>query len=554
MPETDAIVMNNLFPTPSYVTARNGYVPWLVGLAGPVQTVAAYSPASGTRKLFAACGGSIYDATSQGSAGAAVVSGLSSNWWQFVNFGAGGSQYLVMVNGIDPMLAYNGQGWESVGNGTGGTILAGSAIGTTVTITDVYPHGLATGQTVTVSGAVPSGYNVSNVPITVVDAYRFSYTVVSFPGGTMTGIGSYTYAPSITGVSTSTFINVNAFMGRLFFIVKNSMQVWFLPLLSVGGAATMLDLSTQTLLGGYLVAMATWTVETTSGMTQMACFLTSEGEVLVYQGNDPTYASSWYQVGNFRVGRPVGYRCCVKVGSDVCVITVDGLVPLSKAMLSDRSQREIALTDKIQNLINNDAAAYSGYQGWQPILSPLGNKIILNVPAPSGAYQYVMNTITGAWCIFTGWAANCFALMGDALFMGTQGMVAQVDTGTSDNGQPIHCSAVQAPSYFNNHDSKHFTLARPVMQSNGPIRPAFQINVDYDTTVPVNQFNFVTGGYTPWGSRWGSPWSSVNRIYKNWFGVGSVGYAGSCAIAFSVAGAAISWQATDVAFTTGGPL
>lgn len=554
MPPTDAVVLSNFFPTPSYLAVRNGFANWVTSIPSAVHTLACYSQAGGTRKLFAVAGSNLYDVTTQGALGSAVVSSLSLDWWQFVNFGAGGNQYLVMVDGADPMLLYNGRGWESCGDGTGATITSGTASGTTCTITTATAHMLATGTTITVTGATPSAYNVTNASITVTGANTFTYTAGTAPGGSMSVIGIYTYAPSITGVLTSSFVNVNVFQGRLFFIAKNSMQVWFLPLLSVGGAATLLDLSTQTRLGGYLVAMATWTVETTAGMTQMACFITSEGEVLVYQGNDPTYASSWYQVGTFRVGRPVGYRCTVKIGSDVGILTVDGLVPLSKAMLTDRTQREIALTDKIQNLINADVQSYSAYLGWQPILSPIGNKLLLNVPAPQGAYQYVMNTITGAWTVFSGWAANCFELVGDSLYFGGASGVYQCDTGNSDGGGAIACEAIQAASYFGSHTQKQFTMSRPILVANAAINPAFQINVDYNFSAPTNYTSFATARETPWNSAWGSPWSAVSTTYKNWISTGALGYAGSPAIAFSVNGVSAQWQATDVAFNVGGPL
>jgi hypothetical protein len=553
MPPTDAVVLDNLFPYNSYVAVRNGSQLQMNGINGQVNTLACYSPPLGSRKLFAAAGGAIYDVTLPGPVGAPVFSGTTSDWWQHVNFGAGGGQYLVMVNGQDPMLLYNGSGWEAVGNGTGAVISSATAVGTLATITTATPHLLSTGVTVTIVGATPAAYNIAGAVITVTGANTFTLTLGSAPGGAMTVIGTYSYTPSITGVSPNTFISVNNFQGRLYFIQKNTMRVWFLPALAVGGAATMLDLSSQTLLGGYLVAMATWTLETTAGLVQMACFITSEGEVLTYQGNDPTYASSWYQVGSFRVGRPIGYRCYAKFGSDVVVITTDGLIPLSKALLTDRSQRSVAITDKIMNLINQDVASYSAYLGWKPILYPLGNKVILNVPAPQGSYQYVMNTLNGSWCRFTGWLANCWEVVGDQIFYGTAGAVYQADTGESDTGSNINCVCVQAMTNFGSDVQKQFTMARPVITSNGPLLPAFQINTDFNFTNPNNVENYVTAAFTYWSPPWYSPWSPVNQVYRNWLSVGSIGYVGAPAIAFASNGVTVSWQATDVAFTLGGP-
>jgi hypothetical protein len=560
MPETDAVVLDNMYPTPSAVVTRNGELlaNTIAGVSGNVLTLAQFSPSSGSRKLFAAANnGSWYDCSSAGSQ-PQVFTGATLDYWQTRNFGAGGGQYLVCVNGTDSMLLYNGSGWQTVGNGTGAAISSASAASTTCTITTATAHGVATGCTVTVVGATPAAYNVSNAVITVTGATTFTYVAGSAPGGVMTVLGTYTYSPSVTGVATSAWVNLCVYSNRLFFIQKNSMLAWYLPALSIGGAATYLDMSTLTRLGGYLVAAVPWTIETTSGMTQMIAFVTSEGEVVVFQGNDPSLAATWYEVGTFRIGRPVGYRCDMKIGSDVAIMCADGLIPLSEAMLTDRSQKAIAVSDKIRNLINNDVVSFGGLQGWQPILYPFGNKVVLNVPAASNAYQYVMNTLNRSWCRFTGWStATCFETVGDLLYYGgSNGGIAavyQCDIGASDAGAPINCAAVQAPNYFGSHTNKEFTMARPLLQSNAPITPSFQINTDFNTLAPSNVFSFVVATGTPWGSPWFSPWSSAFATYKNWINAPGIGFCGSPSMAFATTGATVTWQATDVAYIPGGP-
>jgi len=482
MPPTDAVVLDNWFPSPSNVAVRNGSSAWATGFGAPVRTLATFNALSGVRKMFAASGGNLYDVSTAGAIGAAVVSGNTSDWWQAVNFGAAGGQYLVMVNGADYPQIFNGTTWQQV--------------------------------------------TPSSSPI------------------------------SITGVSTSpaNFINVNVFGNRLFFIEKNTMRVWYLPLQSVGGAANYLDFSSQTTRGGYLVSMITWTIETSSGSMDMAAFVTSEGEVLLYQGNDPAYAASWSIAGHFRMGRPVGYRCAAKIGSDVALICADGLVPFSVAILSERTQPGKAVSAKIQNLINSDVAAYGATQGWQVILYPIGNKVIVNVPAATGTYQYVMNTLHNAWCRFTGWAANCWEMMGDQLFFGGANAVYLADAGTSDSGASISCVAVQAPNYFGTHANKQFTMARPVISATYRINISFQINADFDTTRPSSSSSFSAPAFSYWGAPWGSSWSPTSVIFRDWQSVGAVGFAGSPAMAFQTQGSAVMWQATDVAFLPGGPI
>ena len=53
--------------------------------------------------------------------------------------------------------------------------------------------------------------------------------------------------------------------------------------------------------------------------------------------------------------------------------------------------------------------------GWQLMAFPLQTLLFLNVPIAENETQnqFVMNTLTGAWFLFTGWNANCFEIFND---------------------------------------------------------------------------------------------------------------------------------------------
>lgn len=487
MPPTDAVTMENWFPTPTNITVRNGSTPYATGLPSWAETVMAYNAyTTAGNKLFAISGTGIYDVTAGGAVGAAVVSGLSNARWQHTNFATPGGQYLVAVNGTNDMELYNGTSWQAV--------------------------------------------NSTSTPI------------------------------AITGVTTSSLIGVHPFKGRLFFIQKGSLSVWYLPVTQVGGAATQFDMSSLFRLGGYLVAMHSFNVDTVAGPQDYFAFISSEGEVLIYQGYDPNQVGSWYQVGTFRIGRPVGYRCVEKVGSDLYVICADGLFPLSKAMLTDRSQESAAISDKIKNLINTDVQQYGTHYGWQVKLYPLGNKILVNVPQIESQiqYQYVMNTITGAWTKFTGWNAACFELQGDKLYFGGNGTVIQCDTGNTDNNNAITTDLRPAFSYFGNPgENKQFTMARPVVTYDSPIGVSVILNVDYRDNPTTSQLNLpVQTGVALWNvALWNvSFWSSGTQLRLNWESVFGVGYAASLRIKTISKASNVSLVSIDYGYQRGGVL
>ena len=557
MPPTDAIKLENWFPTPSTVNLRRGSASWATGLGQNVETLAAYGGLTGN-KLFAAAGGNIYDVSASGAVGAAVWSGQTSNRWQAVNFGstAANGQFLYLFNGVDLPLLYNGTQMQIVAStSTAQTISSITRVGTLATLTTSAPHNLVTGNVVTISGTTPAGFS-GTYRITVTSPTTFTYVMAADPGGNATVVGSYTISPAITGVDPKLLIQATSFKQRIYAVEKDSNRCWYLGVNAIGGAANALDFGGMFKLGGYLMAVASWSVDNAAGLQEYFVAISSQGEVVVYQGYDPTNAATWSIAYHFRIGRPIGRRCFAKVGSDLIFLTADGAFPLSKALLTDRYQQTDALSAKIQNLINSDVQAYNANFGWQVLLYPIGNKVIVNVPYSDGAasYQYVMNALTGAWTKFTGWNAFCWEIFNDSLYFGAGGAVFQADTGYTDNGNAISCEALQAFNYFSYSGQKYFTMMRPILYGTIGLAPACSMNVDFDTTTAPQVTNTTVGGFTLWGSAWGSPWSSPNNTVRAWHGAGGIGYAGAPHMAMSVKYTVCQWQSTDVSFQTGGTL
>ena len=254
-----------------------------------------------------------------------------------------------------------------------------------------------------------------------------------------------------SGLTAANLIWGNIHQKRLWTGEKNSMDAWYLSVNSVSGAATKFALGGIARLGGYIMAMGTWTRDAGDGLDDVAVFITSEGEAIVYQGTDPASASTWGLIGVFRIGKPIGRRCVVKAGSDLVIVTQDGFMPLSAILTLDQSQARLAsLSDQINRAVNDAVRDYGSLFGWQPILYPKATMLIFNIPQSATEFhQYVFNTITGAPCRFTENNAICFGLMNDNLYFGgTDGVVYKFDDGKSDGGSNIEADGLQAFHYF----------------------------------------------------------------------------------------------------------
>ena len=363
-----------------------------------------------------------------------------------------------------------------------------------------------------------------------------------------------------SGLTAANLIWGNLHQSRLWVGEKDSLDAWYLAVNNISGAATKFPLAGIAKRGGYIMAMGTWTRDAGDGMDDVAVFLTSEGEAIVYQGTDPSATATWGLIGVFHIGKPIGRRCMTKAGSDLILVTQDGFVPLSAILTLDRSQARLAsLSDQISRAVNNSVRSYGSVFGWQPILYPKGTMLIFNVPqASTKGYQYVFNTITGAPCRFTGINALCFGMLNDNLYWGDgNGVVFKFDDGTSDNGTAISADGAQAFSYFGSPGvNKAFKNVEPIYESDGNPNAAIDLNVDFQVKVPtgVAAASPVRSGV--WGvSKWGvGIWGTAAQIYRGWRGVRGVGRSAAVRIRIDTTTARPSWIATNFTYVTGGQL
>lgn len=362
----------------------------------------------------------------------------------------------------------------------------------------------------------------------------------------------------ITGLDTSTISNINLFKNRIWLIQRNSLKAWYLGTNSISGAANPFDFQSVARRGGHLVAMGTWTLDAGAGMDDYAVFITSEGEVIVYNGTDPTSSATWALTGVYQIGSPIGNKCFFKWQGDLLLITYDGVVPLSSALQSSRVNPKVAITDKIMDVMGISATNYGSNFGWQITFYAKANMLILNVPINTGndQQQYVMNTITRAWGQFNGWNANCWEIFGDEPYYGGNGFVGRAWDTFYDNGMAISSVVKQAFNYFGSRGIlKRWTSIRPILLTNGGGNITAQsiLNIDFDDNPADSLISFSTPTTSLWDTAvWDiDKWAQDLYVQKSWQGARGVGYAAAPRIEAVFAGVNLQWVSTDIVFERG---
>jgi len=118
MAPTDAASLTNWFPSTTEVMVRKGYSRFATGITGQVESLLNYAGGSADKLFAVNAGGSIYNVTSGGAVGAAVVTGLSNGRMEYQNISTSGGNFMLCVNSANKLRGYNGTTWWTDGDGT----------------------------------------------------------------------------------------------------------------------------------------------------------------------------------------------------------------------------------------------------------------------------------------------------------------------------------------------------------------------------------------------------------------------------------------------------
>jgi hypothetical protein len=315
---------------------------------------------------------------------------------------------------------------------------------------------------------------------------------------------------------------------RLFFLVNNSLSFGYLPVSSVAGTVAEFPLGASFSRGGRLVAGGTLTHDGGSGPDDYTVFLTSEGEVAVFQGSDPGDASNWAKVGTWHVGEPVGDRPLVELDGYLSVLTRRGLVPLLQVFSGEKAfNPTVYLTERISTPFRNAVASNAG-DGWQSLDYPAGDLIIINVPTVADTtVQFVRSSASGGWSRYTGWNMASLVVFQGALWGGTyDGRVMKLDVNYDDDGEEVVASLQWPWSRLQHAGIKRLVKARAVVTTQTGASLSIVARTDYaeDPAVPTPSAATLSDALI-WGTgTWGDfRWGGRNLGARQWRTVSGVG-------------------------------
>lgn len=491
MPEINAIIMQNWWPQSYGASVRKGYIEWTTGLPSTVETLAGWYNLAGSQKMFAWSAAGMYDVSTRGAVGAAIVAGLSNAKWQTVIITNAVGNNLICVNGADNGIIYTNAGVARLVAGDG--IVAN-----------------------TWAGLNP----VNAIQVTVHQRRLWAVEINSSKGW-------YLPQDAVQG----TFLSFD-----------------FGPQFKHGGYLQYL--ATWTLDDGngaedHLIAMS----------SRGEAVVYSGTDPVVTTGSFPWSLVGVYFVGAPVAGRrsfaKAGGDQLVLTQQGLVSMTMELVSTKVENKEVPITSRQIQFL--ISELVAT-YTLLSGWQiVFHPPINML--VITVPSVVAGGNAQLAVNTITKAWTQFTNMDAACWASHNEQLYFGDySGKVFQAWTGFSDNvlldntgGEGVTTSVQQAYSYFGGRSNqKQVGMYRPTFITGGVVSYNASIVYNFkeeDVAVPSV---IPTPSGSLWGTGlWGSAfWSGGNNVQQSWIQARGIGVAASLKMT-TLSDCEVLWVATD---------
>lgn len=223
---------------------------------------------------------------------------------------------------------------------------------------------------------------------------------------TIAGIG-----PPALVVEDINFVMVHK--EQLWFSEKDKSYAWFLPAGSISGDSTIFFLGAKFYKGSNVAGMFSWTIDGGAGVDDILVFVSRAGDVIPYQGNDPSMADSWQQTGQWFIGAiPAGPNFGTQDGGNLYLLSVYGLTSMDEIIVGVDGKNLAAEneTKKISPVIRSAMEASRDLNGWSVKLLPSQSTLLISEPQRiNGSYiQYARNTTTEGWGFWRSVPINAF--------------------------------------------------------------------------------------------------------------------------------------------------
>lgn len=297
-------------------------------------------------------------------------------------------------------------------------------------------------------------------------------------------------ATQISGVDPANLVFGTVFKGKVWHAQKDTADLWYMGTSAIYGAATKFTLGLKFKQGGTVRGMWNWTYDGGAGLDDSLVVVSDGGDVLIYQGTDPSDANLFGIQGAWGVGNlPAGRELAIDIGGDLWLQTRMGVLPMSKLVVGQSVMSGQYATAKISNLFNAAMLSKATTQGWTMRLHPEENALLVTVPEAEGAAttQLVMSLTTKGWSRYRDLPMYSSAVYDGQMYFGTVSGTVCINDGYVDGRTladpstytPVQYSGIGAFQNLGSPNQKQIQLIRPRFMGQSAA-PSFDVAARYD--------------------------------------------------------------------------
>jgi len=357
--------------------------------------------------------------------------------------------------------------------------------------------------------------------------------------------GDWIAVTSITGITETNIRFVTVHKLRIWYCLADNPNPYYLPVRSKTGAAAAFNLASQYTIGGDCAGVFTLSHDSGDGPDDYFVAVSRGGDVLMYQGDDPSSDDTWGLVGRWQIGAiPAGRKFAIEYGGDVLILSAHGLVSVKELMAGYESIENVnSLVGKVAAPIRKRMTNEITSDGWEVVLFESDGYLVIQSPQRAGDSDewthYVLSTPQKGWGFWRDVESISMGKYKGQMYYGRSNGSVWRMTGSRDNvtiadttGQGIEFSLLTGYS----------DVGHPGLQKMGAlVRPFFTsaATLEYDTKI-LYDFNVSElassgdTGVTP-GSKWDAgKWDAAlwsgDATYDSMFGAGGIGVSLAVAI------------------------
>jgi len=385
-----------------------------------------------------------------------------------------------------------------------------------------------------------------------------------------------TQADFTGGIITENINFVVVYKQRIWFIEEEKNNAWYLGIGAKQGACTPFFFDSKFRHGGALTGLFNWSVDGGEGLDDYLVAVSRGGDVLPYNGTDPSDENTWSLHGTYYIGEtPVGPGVGIQTGGTLFLLSITGLNDMNLLLqgvdseLSGHRVDSPNITSKIAERIRARMVQSLDTYGWNVKLIPSEGGLLVNSPdiLPGDRLQYQYNFSAHGWGFWRDAPIISFdSYKGVIIFGDGDGRVLVMDAFADNvllnpvedvNGIPITFNVLTGYSPFDTEGLfKRVHRIRADFVSTGDLSYTCQPRYDYDLSeAELSVAPPVVDGGTWDAAVWDADvWETTilkgeNRVIGGW------GWGRYVAVAMSgntrIDTRFVGW---DVTFTTGGSL